>query len=358
MRRSRRGQVEIPFHLIFAAVGGILFLLFFFILIKSILHAGEKQQGRDLVSGVETVILTASASPNTFTVTNVQEATYEFRCERDQLSFDSYLRVDTFSESSDKEVFRHVALFSPRVVKGDQLFTSTQTWNAPFPVARFLLLSNNRTRYIFVAGSQQGLKGLKSFVEEKNLESFGIDHVMKGALSTYREQDFDQYRFVFFDATPTESDLVSLKEKFEKVGVLVVQRSGIDDQAGSLTFYDWTGCAAKACSPTATTKQYYGDAMLLAAIFSEDATIFSCNMAKAYERLNTTLAILDGRIGRLLSQDGIAMNDECVPYLQNGRELLQNYGAHPDAFFANPTMLKELKTVNTQLVTRVCPQVY
>jgi hypothetical protein len=364
MRRfHRRGQHEIPLHWIFALVGGALFLLFFFILIRSVTTQHQGQSDRELAFAVQTIVTTAAATPDLFTVTDLQNAKYVFACERDAASFLSYVFVEGPTKPAkaqlDTENLRYVPVFSPSTVNGDQLFTSTRAWEAPFQIGSLVLLSNNRTRYVFAYGSGWSLQQMKSsFVAEENIGGFGHDFVPAPGLSGYQDAGFDQYRVVLFTTTntPVQPNLNSGSAlKNPKNSALVVHTT--DAESGTLDFYN-------DLSNTNGKKQlgvpFVGRAMLDAAIFSQDNTSFDCNMAKALERLNTTITILQHRLDTL-GQDP-NLQTKCGTIFDDARTWLNEYRKNPkEAFMAaggNTGPLNQLSNIYQQAVQADCPSIY
>jgi hypothetical protein len=353
MRRfHRHGQHEIPLHWIFALVGGVLFLLFFFILIRSVTTQHEEKSGRDLAFAVETIVTTAASTPDTFTVTDLQDAKYSFACERGAASFLSYVFVESAVKPAkaqlDTENLRYVPVFSPSSVSGDQLFTSTRAWEAPFPIGSLVLLSNNRTRYVLVGD----IRLTKSFVDEENLGGFDILRLGSSAFSNVKDEGFDQYRFVFFNLPfklPPQEFLG------KRNGALVIHT--VDDgESGTLDFYDNLKSGTKA----PTSIPFAGRAMLDAAIFSQEYGSFDCNMAKALERLNTTIIILRLRLDTLGKDLGL--QTKCGAIFDEAKAALTEYGKNPDWAFAAAAAgsgpIIQLSGINQRAFAADCPSIY
>lgn len=343
----KRGQLTLQFHWIFALVGGILFLLFFFILIQSLTSGEGSRQERQLSSSIETILQSAPTNPDTFTVVDTAMASYRLYCE-DEASqpIKSYLRVNG-GNYLDEEIFRYVPLFSPAEIKGDQIFTNTRTWNAPFPVGSLVMVSNNRTRYVLVAPSN-AVSDARAFLEEENLGGYGFDVIGSGSVSTYTDEGFDQYRFIYYGMTPS---FASIKQEFKHSGnTALAIRFNPDGESGTLTFYDNLGSGG-------IEQAFYGKAMLSAAIFSQDLDTFQCNMAKASERLNTARRIL------LVRLDKLPQNENCTHYYGQAKSLLENYpsprqsGRFNEAIQQGGT-IEQLQQLNMQLLTKGCPRLY
>ena len=352
VRFHRRGQHEIPLHWIFALVGGTLFLLFFFILIRSVTNQNQEKNTRDLSFTVQTILTTAAATPDTFTITTLPDATYQFTCHDDPQLFEAHFQINGGSYSG--EPLRYVPLFSPTFIKGDQLFTSTHTWEAPFPIGSLVLLNNNRTQYVFISSySTSAIQSIKSLITDENLGGFSILPVSDLALNTVKDEGYDQYRVVSFDGT--YHALTQLPAS--KITALVV--SSTDDfNTGTLAFYNTT--TGRQVGPTVS---FIGTAMLDAAIFSQDYNTFDCNMAKARERLTTAVEVLQDRLFINLSHDpsiplacrNIYANQ--VEPLFTAYQPLSNL-SNMGAVIGPSGYAQRLTAVNNELIGQGCPTVY
>jgi len=344
---ARRGQLQIPFHFIFALVGGFLFLLFFFILIKSVLHSEESTTSYENAFHLETSLYSALSTPDTFSVITVPNNKYTIACVRDDNGIESYIRIGS-SDSYDPNALRYVPLFAPRSVEGDQLFTATLTWRAPFPVTSLLVASNNRTRYVFVGDTENA----EEFIESMNLGGFGHDII--DDLPGYEDEGFDQYRFIFLEGFEPGMVSQSFRETFGKKATLLAVETSLygDYSSGTMIFYnDPLKLDQKLTAP------YYGEAMLAAGIFSGNSKIFSCNMVKVFERLNMTVQILQERI------DELPESQECTPSYSLAKAYLDGYRT-PYGLFASvaddPTNnnILALQNVNEDVRAFGCPAVY
>lgn len=367
--RRRKGQLTIPFHLIFTIVGGALFLLFFFILIRSVVKAGTDTNVRDLTFSTETIISTSMTNPESFTIANLQPATFLFICS-DQ-GRESYVRptgegIDMESQTLITDSLQHVPLFSPRVVRGDELFTSTRTWKVPFPVGSLVMLSNNRTHYIFIDTVSNDVY---QYLEEENLDAYSIEFVSTSNINSIEPRGYDQYRVIFFDIQGSSFPgwLLQAQQRLdgEEVTFLRVEIDEPYDQ-GKLFFYDKEHYTAQEVTDPANYHEltFFGSAMLDAAVFSENYALFSCNMEKAVRRFGTTLEILKLRAADL-ADDPITTDfpDECsdifndygVPYLDQYSDAT-DLGGFSNAIQSGA--VDNLETTYNQLLMEDCPLLY
>ena len=342
----KRGQLQISFHAVFALVGGFLFLLFFFFLIKNVVMNEDTRDTRQLSYAVEAMVKTAASNPDEFRIVDLSDATYKFICNRGNPR-ESYLRIDDEPYRS-LDILDHIPLFAPRMVKGDRLFTLTQTWSAPFQIGSFVFLSNNHTQYVLVGTSGDLTTGrLTDFIEEHHLSGFDFLPVSIDDLGSLEVQGHDRYRFVFFTGGP-DSLNSDFKTK-ENSAIVVSYDVPYESERGTIGFYN-------PLKPTGNspnqTEAYYGDEMLIAAIFADDYDTFICNMQKATEHLDTTLEILLRRVTKLEPTV-----PECATLLGKGKTLLNAYRSSPRAVLqSSSTLIDDLERINNQLYD--CPTLY
>jgi len=352
----RRAQLAISFHFIYALVGGLLFLLFFFVLIRNVTTTSNEQDVRTLSFQVESILKTAASTPDTFTVSRLPRHDYRFVCEKDAQGMFSYVRIDRGSVT-DQHVFDHTPLFAPALVKGDRLFTLTRTWEAPFPITSLLVASNNRTRYLIVDSQPAIAQGsVEEFIKEENLQGFNIKPLSKLSMGDLVDEGFDAYRFIFFDGTVQQIPS-TLRAKSS---ALVVHRQGL---GGTLDFYDHLSATTPVAS--AHNVPYVGDAMLTAAIVS-DTRGFVCNRAKAYEKLDASLTILKKRLVMIQNpppNPEPADWDSCTTIYRRATGLLTSFQRAPNSAFAQAINqagpLPKLERLNRELLNHQgCPLLY
>ncbi len=344
----RRGQLQISFHFLFALIGGLLFLLFFFILIQSVLTQDEARERRGLAFRVEAILRTAAATPDTFTRTSLPEEEYRLVCEQDALGTFSYVRVGQGSVT-DQHALDHIPLFAPPVVEGEELFTLTRSWEAPFPVGSLLYADNNRTRYVIVDTPAAVARGEpEAFIRRQNLAGFNIRPWSADRLADYPDEGFRRYRFLLLAGDPARIP-ASLP-----ASALVVTPRG---EGGLLAFHDRPGEA-----PTARNVAYYGEAMLLAALFSHDWQGYACNAAKAEGRLAHASLILQRRLDLLEPSPLPDDWDACEQAYAQARSLLAAYAAEPGTAYRDALdgrgPIAALEDLNRQLLGLQCPLLY
>lgn len=340
---ARRAQIEIQFHWILALVGGILFLLFFFILLRSILHSGGVQQTQQTSFAVQSIIKSAANNPDTFKVADVPDARYRFVCAREDGQFtDAYVQIDDTSYGDRELGLRYVPLFSAPEVQGDQLFLLTTAWKVPFPVTNLLFVSNNRTRYVLVGDTRT----LAELVSQLHLDGFDVDIRGLGSLPTYKDMGYDRYRFVFYDRP---ASIESIPAAFHDKATAIKVTPNPDGEGGTLRFYD------DITSTTHEDETYLGDAQLLAGVFSTDHADYDCNMFKAEERLGTAVKALQWRLQTLMTVPDTDVSPACEKlYTDLGAAtLLSNYLTQGRD--ARPQLARQLDELNTRLFSEGCP---
>lgn len=330
-----RAQMQVQFQWLFAVIGGILFLLFFFTIINTLINSADEVQQRNINFAADVVFRASLANPETFTLTELPEpVTIQFACELAPAAppalrtFDaSHARVN--SESYTPSALRYIPFFSPRQIAGDQIFTLTRTWDAPFPVTRLLMVSNNRTRYVLLT-PVGWLQRAKEFVRAENLGKFSFEtrSISSAGAVELASRGVDQYRFILVNAD-FGAFYANLDNRFKRPEntALVVTTAQDDFGSGTLQFHDDLSTGA----PTGSAVNYYGKAMLDAALFAGSRELFTCNMQKAYERLYTTLATSVNRTQGLYAKAGYDASSTLTPCGAQYRILLGLFETQPFA---------------------------
>lgn len=309
------------------------------------MNSDDDAQRRKLTFDVETAIAASPSNPGVFSIFSVRPSRFEIACTEDVLGVTSYVRVN--NGQYDDSTLRYVPVFSPRVIEGDELFMSTRKWSAPFAITTLVMLSNNRTRYVYVTPERQR-SGLSEFIEDENLKSFGHDILISDQGSSqwddYEDLGFDQYRVIFFNTQFTPNP-----DFFEETNTALLVEG--NTERGTLTFYNGLGAG----SAQSRQIKYYGEAMLSAAIFSQDLKHFDCNMAKIADRWQTSIKILQDRLPTISS----GANARCMGHYTQAQTILNDINLDP-AMLSDADMgkLDRLQTINRLLLTNACPQVY
>lgn len=326
-----KGQLSLQFNWIWVLVGGVLFLIFFLLIVRNLTNFGEGQQVRAANFNVKTIVFASLAEPNEFQIHDVADATYTFACSADDDGIlESYVRVD--DGSYEQRAFEFIPVFSHHTLEGRQLFTLSKPLAAPFPVTNLVLVSNNRTQLVFVRGAGNDLDRVEDLLLREGINRFNVESIAVGTLDTFKDAGHDHYRYIFFDEPYIRPPVAG--------SALVV-----DTRSGLMDFYDSTEAP-----PSAQDIHYYGNGMLLAAAFASSFEEYTCNLGKTRPQFSTVTTVLQSRLQPL--QDSFpqcrSLYTEASTLLANEFDPLENLAP----------LASNLERVNDRLLQRNCPLVY
>ncbi len=270
---SKKAQVAEQFNWVFILIAGSIILAFF-------VSVGVWYKGRqevtlagDVVTKLDSIFSTAKESPKTAKINkNFPDVTLTFFCDADACNdlgcasgfSGGSVTIDTSTEP----------LFTLKTLGAKDMITWALSWELPYKVTNFLYLTNPRVRYVLVTSrSSSSSTALLSTVNSLLSEnSFLVKEVLYvedvGSTLTLEDRDEEHIRIVYFTDNvldPLPFDVVT-ETSFDALTVSGSKEFGLVSFEGE----DYP---------------YLGIAMLIGAIFSEDASFYSCNAQKAINQL-------------------------------------------------------------------------
>lgn len=229
---SKRG-FALSFYWIFAIIAGFIVFMFLINFAYNHIYLSEKTTSSSILLNLENQIDSLSIAENLDTVINLgKELTLTFDC--------GSISLDDLKVSTEK------IIFSNKVIKSNELLIWTKSWKYPFAIANFYYIMPKSQKFYFFDAPFDLLSNIP--------ESFQIysypDEVPKDSILVFFRQ-------------PTQQELIDYKS--HKIKII---------QDNTVTFYP------------DSILTYYGDEMLLGAIFTDDFNKVKCLNNKALERLN------------------------------------------------------------------------
>jgi len=342
--KNKKAQLNISFHFIFVLIGGLLFLIFFFLVIKAMVGSSEASDTRALTQGINSIIYNALPNTNSFDIARIPpDTSLYYTCDMYQgvvdssfIGVNSQLPEDLVSDTA----FKNIPLFMPSNVQGSRLFTWTIPWEAPFKITNLVLVTNNRTKYYFVRNDYS--TKIDSFL--KDLPAINYESISLGDVSLINDQ-FQNYRFVIFSnsLSPSSFNLPdSVKKKSTFVKVMPDNTNGFD--SFKLEFFNSLG------QSEGSQETYYGETLAYAAIFADNKTKFECDYFKAKQRMNLSLRIIKTRLAKITTNLPVDKKKCNEIYVLAEKKLLNLNLAL--------TSQETLESYNRQLMARNCPLIY
>ena len=332
---GRHGQISLQFNWIFVLIIGAVILAFFLTIINNQEERADAEQATEMSQTVESVLTAISTNPDTVETFTLRESEIRFFCEEDYSAY----QVRGQEEPLDREV-----IFAPRDLKGEELIMWTHTWQAPFPAMVVSHLASERVMFLFV--TTDGNKVVERLHQDMPKE-FTTRVLDEDDLDDVPTSGYDRYVII-----TTNSGVAVPSDIEEKAVIRVIPETA--DRGGyktrTITFKDGTGSNEE-------TKEYVTTPMLWGAIFTEDASTFSCTVAKARTRHRMLSAIINDRLDRLQSE---LEDTSCGTYLGSAGSALDTLESGKP--LADPGVTKAMRSVESanELIKRGprCPQIY
>lgn len=304
--RDRRG-VSIVFNWIFSLVAGVVilsFLVYFAVqhtdLFGKVTARVVAEELDVLFSGYETIKTRSDLDFD-------REVKLEFKCENETQEF-------RINGKGEKKVWGKI-IFAPKEIKSSHINIFTESWNVPFRVANFI--------YIWDRGYD--LQGAPS--EIKEIE--GLNDVNGKKVRMERNPSL-------IDSTIPCPSIVNVDGK-----VIYYDETDLGDYIGKICFKEGS-------------EVFFGKAMLLGAIFSEDYEDYKCLSEVAKKRFNIMEKVYNEKMRTLIA------NGQCEGMTYSRfKSPLSSFSAHYNKDFDSlKSAVRNMKRANEDIIKGGCAGVY
>jgi len=342
MIRQKRG-FELQFHWIFVLVAGGLIIAFFFAFAVKQRSVSVEKLSLTLSADVENILTSAYVSSGTAQVLPVPPQGIAFECSE---GCDCFFRISRASRPFGGKV-----MFAPSFLEDEDLVVWSVPWNVPFRATNFLFVTNPLVKYFFVYDPSDSFgSSLVSKLQKVIPES--VDACFVSSSDVVVNEGFSLTRFVFLNIEP-----YSLDASFKKADV-----SAVSVGPSVVTFYE--KIRNKLFFTPVGTSGYSGLPMVLAAVFSNDAVMFECNVKSAFRRLSYVSGIYADRARKLQSLASsfgrVCVYEPSVNYLEDmsgvARQLSESIDVSALSRFSS--LIGDLDRVNRDVIEQSCPELF
>lgn len=322
-KAAKKGQIELPFHLVFALIAGSVILLIFIIFAFKGYNVSKAEASIDISNTLNLLLTSTEVSPKTFLpIEDLPKSKLEFTCE-------------DFSIEGQAKSYQNKIVFAPSQLETTKLFIWSFDWNAPFYVTNMIAITSPSVIYVFVGNNNDPLMNSIRSAFPKNITARFVNN-----LNNFPYTGHEYTRFIFVNSNPTMPPSFANK----KVSALKVAQTDTLEH-GYITFYknDIT-------RPIATPSEYFGQALLYGAIFTDNAETYGCNIQKAINRLQNIAKIYDKK------QDILRGNIPGGRICTYNAPIKQLIVTSSEKF--PKTTIDEIKKVNKVLQQQSCPVIY
>jgi len=330
--KLKRGVISLQFNWIFVLVAGTIIL----VLITGIMI---KQSN---LSKVSLNILILNNLDNIFSSLESNEGlVYEVKIPESKLEF----ACNSYSIEGISKQLDGVVIFSPSILEGKIIISTTIDWKIPFKATNFVYLSNPDRRYIFVSGDEfaRSIYDLIPNEIEKDIYSNQNQIVGKNDVNV---------RIIFFEDY-IENINIPFAFNSGRESITALKVSG-DKDKGSIDFFD----VQDNIFVLKGTSYYARNEGLLGAVFSDDVSKYECVMVNAFKKLELVSQVYESKAKNLMIT---FVDHECEQYYDSAAISVIKESSRVFSFSMIDSIdinAKNLELQNNQLKNLSCPLIY
>ncbi|MAE13499.1 hypothetical protein CMO92_02960 [Candidatus Woesearchaeota archaeon] len=287
------------FTWIFILVGGAVFLLFFVFLIKGMTSSSEREVSYAVGQNIDTVLRNTMKSPNTYKDLQIPDMDITFEC-------DSVLGISNYEigKSGMTQPTDELAIFTVKDFKGPEMHAWNQEFVLGYKITDLLMLNDGRSQFVFVedtTGYAQELYDQFPLDDDVELDQRKLK--IMSATTDIASTPFERTVFITVNG---EHDVGPPSDsKSENVRIDIEPFSyGLDGDGAVHFYYDDGGSWMSDGSSAYLTRP-----VLWAAIFSENAASFNCNMDKTMERFQFLTILAEKRREQI--REAVGSDHDC-----------------------------------------------
>ncbi len=320
-----KGQIELPFQLIFALVAGSIILLIFVIFAFKGWDISQQKSSIFIADTLTLLLTSTEVSPKTFLpIDDLPKSKIEFGCEG-------------FSVNGQQKSYRNKIVFGPSSVTTTRLRLWSFDWNVPFYVTNMIAVTSPGILYVFVGDPTDSLIKTMQDTIPKNMSTLLFcPSTFCPRASALQPTGHEQTRFIFVNTNPSLPPAFSGKK---------ISGLSVNTASNILTFLQPRTLGQTKDPPL----PIIGMPMLYGAIFADNIETYKCNLDKAYQRLGYLAQIYDEK--QKFLQDNSPRDRSCT-YSAPLEQLKKN----PSSLNAN--IIESIKKSNHLLQQQSCPLIY
>lgn len=341
---------EMEFHWIFILIAGAVILGFFFMMAQKQKTASQEKLATNLLTELTSAFVAALQSKGTAQLLNLPTTGIELDCGKTDICDCKYTILGKPKSMGDN------ILFGPQKLKDTKATLWTLNWNAPFRATNFLYMTTQQIKYVIVSSNEPVIKQF----ETKILRD--LPTTLKTQVVTNIQEinlDTEQTRVIFL--TDFDQQLLENKARGKEVSAVHIE------PPNKATFYTRKNNNeqfSKVELPLLSdpqAEQTINDAMIYAAIFSNDPHLYKCHLQTAYKKLAYVASIILARAEELQTETDTQGKTQCV----YPTELIKNFKLEAtkatqgqDTSSTIIQYAQELHNANRILLTSNCPVLY
>lgn len=287
MKVRKKGQIQVTFHWAYVLIAGAIILLFFVGLVVKQKDVSEQQLSQDVVRLMESIFTASEVSEKTknfIDTSGLSQYTFYFECEEGVGRFG----VQGGSVRTENTI---TPIFTPQELRSSQLITWSLPYNLPFKIVDLLFITSRNTKYVLLGDFDFAT----AFID--STEGFNTQYLASSDINEIKVGDNFQIRIidkgagVISQGAPIPAELRKLDHG--KLTAVVLTGATATYYQASATKQQWV----RQSGPVQVVSSYGSarDSAEYAAIFAHDAAQYTCNMGKAFKRLQYLVELYDAK---------------------------------------------------------------
>jgi len=357
-RKSRKGQIEISFNWIFILLAGGAILLFFtFVIIKST-NSSQQENQAALTKKMDSLLASIETNPSTIKDVGYIATRLSFSCNAEIHEF--------YAESSSvRSQLESELIYSPEQIGNSHIIAWTIPLNAPYKVSNILLLSDEKTLYVFSNNVKEDL--ILKFPTQ-----FSKTIKANEQIDSISDTGYEKYVVVIPQSVNTDS--LSFAPSLRKKGKLTVVK--IPDKGeivmqprnatkGVVEYYEYeNGEVSNSKLKKIGESSFVTLPLLYGAIISANPSLYNCSTSKVLKRIRSADNLNKIRLEDLRGKYVSDPSSYCsVLYLKAINSITSKISALDNFYQASgrenfSQNYNDLVTTNDQLLVSNCPTIF
>ena len=320
----KKAQLEVSFNWIFVILAGGAILFFFMNVVNTQTDQGRETLSRTITVRMDSIFSALESSPNSVQVNDRLNFDMQFSCLEDGHSY-------TVNNGNARNYLESQILFSPHEIGSSRLITWTLKHQAPYPISNLLLVTDERTAYVFIGD------------DAKPLYDAMPEEFIKFHYTTIDEFEDQGHRKYVVVRQAVIGDSLELPPALNRK-TSIVRFTGIN--SGNIEF--------QGQGDNNNNIKFYGREILFAAIITGDKDLFNCGLEKLKEKSKIMHEIMHKKSIKIRERDELS---------QSCGALYQDHFLNPmnDTLKTNPFdagAISQIRDHNTRLTRGSCPTIY
>lgn len=347
-----KNAFEMEFHWIFILIAGAVILGFFFMMAQKQKTIAQEKLATNLLTELTSAFVAALQSKGTAQLLNLPTSGIELTCGLTDICDCKYLIL-----GKDKSMGDNI-LFGPQKLNDAKATLWTLDWKAPFRATNLLYMTTQQIKYVIVSSNEPVIKQF----ETKILRD--LPTTLKMQVVTNIQEinlDAEHIRVIFLTNPGEMMQELTNKARGKEVSAVHIE------PPNKATFYTRKNNNeqfSKAELPFLSdpqAEQTINDAMIYAAIFSNDPHLYKCHLQTAYKKLAYVASIILARAEELQKETETQGKTQCVyptKLIENFRLETTRAAQGQDTSTTIIQYAQELHNANRVLLTSNCPVLY